>query len=206
MVALGNLGLNAVLDFAFYRFGTWGIPLSTARVQHRLRRSRSSVLLHRRLGGLDDGAIASPCGGSSLASALRRGGLVRSSGSRSTPRSGGRSRRRSCRSARRCSRPVSPTGRPVACFRCASCRRYSPCGAAPAAAERIWTRTTSATSRSSRTSTTASRRSPIASSSSRRRSRRATCATSCSTRWTSSASAGSRSRRRPSACTGRATS
>ena len=26
-VALGNLGLNAVLDWAFYRVGTWGIPL-----------------------------------------------------------------------------------------------------------------------------------------------------------------------------------
>ncbi len=31
-VALGNLGLNAVLDAAFYRFGTWGIPLSTSLV------------------------------------------------------------------------------------------------------------------------------------------------------------------------------
>jgi putative peptidoglycan lipid II flippase len=30
VVALGNLGLNAILDFAFYRFGTWGIPLGTA--------------------------------------------------------------------------------------------------------------------------------------------------------------------------------
>ena len=29
-VALGNLGLNAVLDAAFYRFGIWGIPLSTS--------------------------------------------------------------------------------------------------------------------------------------------------------------------------------
>ena len=26
-VALLNLGLNAVLDWAFYRFGAWGIPL-----------------------------------------------------------------------------------------------------------------------------------------------------------------------------------
>jgi putative peptidoglycan lipid II flippase len=32
IVALGNLGLNAVLDAAFYRFGTWGIPLSTTLV------------------------------------------------------------------------------------------------------------------------------------------------------------------------------
>ena len=30
VVALGNLALNAILDFAFYRFGTWGIPLGTA--------------------------------------------------------------------------------------------------------------------------------------------------------------------------------
>ncbi len=29
-IALGNLFLNAVLDFAFYRVGTWGIPLATA--------------------------------------------------------------------------------------------------------------------------------------------------------------------------------
>jgi putative peptidoglycan lipid II flippase len=31
-VALGNLGLNAVLDALFYSFGTWGIPLSTSLV------------------------------------------------------------------------------------------------------------------------------------------------------------------------------
>src|SRR5438067_7662044 len=32
MVALGNLGLNAALDAAFYRFGTWAIPLATSIV------------------------------------------------------------------------------------------------------------------------------------------------------------------------------
>jgi putative peptidoglycan lipid II flippase len=32
LVALGNLGVNAALDAAFYRFGVWGIPLSTAVV------------------------------------------------------------------------------------------------------------------------------------------------------------------------------
>jgi putative peptidoglycan lipid II flippase len=31
-IALGNLGLNAALDGAFYRFGTWGLPLSTSVV------------------------------------------------------------------------------------------------------------------------------------------------------------------------------
>ena len=29
-IALGNLFLNAVLDYAFYRWGVWGIPLATA--------------------------------------------------------------------------------------------------------------------------------------------------------------------------------
>ena len=32
VVALGNLALNAGLDAAFYRFGTWGIPLATSVV------------------------------------------------------------------------------------------------------------------------------------------------------------------------------
>jgi putative peptidoglycan lipid II flippase len=31
-VAFGNLGLNALFDLIFYRFGTWGIPLSTSLV------------------------------------------------------------------------------------------------------------------------------------------------------------------------------
>ncbi len=31
-VAMGNLGLNAALDAVFYRFGIWGIPLSTSLV------------------------------------------------------------------------------------------------------------------------------------------------------------------------------
>ena len=68
------------------------------------------------------------------------------------------------------------------------------------------TRHRSATSRSSRTSTTASRRLPTVCCSSRTRSASVTCATSCSTRWTSSVSAASRSRRKPCASTGRGTS
>ena len=57
IVALGNLFLNAVLDFAFYRYGVWGIPLSTAFVN--LAGSWALfVLLRRRLGGADGGAIA----------------------------------------------------------------------------------------------------------------------------------------------------
>ncbi len=56
-VALTNLGLNAALDAAFYRFGTWGIPLATAVVNV----AGSAVLLmlmRRRLGRLGFGAIA----------------------------------------------------------------------------------------------------------------------------------------------------
>jgi len=57
MVALGNLFLNALLDWWFYRYGVWGIPLSTAVVN--LAGSWALfVLLRRRLGGVDGGAIA----------------------------------------------------------------------------------------------------------------------------------------------------
>ena len=56
-VALGNLFLNALLDFAFYRFGTWGLPLSTA-VVNVAGTAALIVLLRRRLGHLDGAAIA----------------------------------------------------------------------------------------------------------------------------------------------------
>jgi putative peptidoglycan lipid II flippase len=55
-VALGNLGLNAALDAAFYRFGTWGIPLATSVVN--LAGSAVLVtLMRRRLGRLGFEAI-----------------------------------------------------------------------------------------------------------------------------------------------------
>ena len=73
---------------------------------------------------------------------------------------------------------TGPAGRPA--------RRHTP--------PRPWT--TSATSRSSPTSTTASRPWPTASSRSPAPSTRRKCRRRCSTRWTSSASAGSRSRPR----------
>ena len=66
-----------------------------------------------------------------------------------------------------------------------------------------WIPVTSATSPSSRTSTTASRRWRIASSRSPARSRRARWKRRCSTRWTSSASAASPSRRIRSGCSTR---
>ena len=55
-VALGNLGLNAGLDFAFYRFGTWGIPLATA-VSNIVATGVLLVLMRRRLGRIGGAAI-----------------------------------------------------------------------------------------------------------------------------------------------------
>jgi len=55
-VALGNLGLNAGLDAAFYRFGTWGIPLATSLV-NVAGSAVLIVLMRRRLGRLGVGAI-----------------------------------------------------------------------------------------------------------------------------------------------------
>ena len=51
-VAAGNLGLNAVLDAVFYRFGIWGIPLSTSLVNI----AGTAALLYffrRRVGGFE---------------------------------------------------------------------------------------------------------------------------------------------------------
>jgi putative peptidoglycan lipid II flippase len=51
-VAFGNLGLNAALDGVFYRFGTWGIPLSTTLV-NIAGTAALLDLLRRRLGGIE---------------------------------------------------------------------------------------------------------------------------------------------------------
>jgi putative peptidoglycan lipid II flippase len=56
-VALGNLGLNAVLDFAFYRFGTWGIPLATA-VCNVVSTIALVALLRGQIGRIGGSAIA----------------------------------------------------------------------------------------------------------------------------------------------------
>jgi putative peptidoglycan lipid II flippase len=53
-VALANLGLNAALDAAFYRFGIWGIPLATSIV-NVAGTLALLVLLRRHLGRLDLG-------------------------------------------------------------------------------------------------------------------------------------------------------
>jgi putative peptidoglycan lipid II flippase len=57
-IALGNLFLNAVLDFAFYRFGVWGIPLATA-ICNIAGTWALLVVLRRRIHRVEGGAIAS---------------------------------------------------------------------------------------------------------------------------------------------------
>jgi putative peptidoglycan lipid II flippase len=57
VVALANLALNAVLDAAFYSFGTWGIPLSTSLV-NIAGTGALLILLRRRLGRLELGETA----------------------------------------------------------------------------------------------------------------------------------------------------
>ncbi len=57
VIALGNLFLNAILDFAFYRVGVWGIPLGTA-VCNVAGTWALLVLLRRRLGRMHGGEIA----------------------------------------------------------------------------------------------------------------------------------------------------
>ena len=55
-VAFGNLGLNAVLDAVFYRFGIWGIPLSTSLV-NIAGTGALLVFFRRRMRGFELGAV-----------------------------------------------------------------------------------------------------------------------------------------------------
>ena len=57
-VALGNLALNAVLYFALYRVGPWGIPLAIS-VANIVGTAALLVLLRRRVGRIDFGSILS---------------------------------------------------------------------------------------------------------------------------------------------------
>ncbi|HEY8028435.1 MAG TPA: murein biosynthesis integral membrane protein MurJ [Gaiellaceae bacterium] len=68
-VALGNLFLNGVLDYAFYRFGVWGIPLATA-VCNVAGTWALLVLLRRRLGRMHGGEIAQTVARVGLVSAV----------------------------------------------------------------------------------------------------------------------------------------
>ena len=71
-VALGNLGLNAVFDAIFFRFGTWGIPFATALV-NMAGSGILLVLMHRRLGRLGMGAILDSVARILVASAVLAG-------------------------------------------------------------------------------------------------------------------------------------
>ncbi len=68
-VALANLGLNAVLDAAFYHLGTWGIPLSTTLV-NVAGASLLLFLMRRRLGRIDLRRTLSALGRIVIASAF----------------------------------------------------------------------------------------------------------------------------------------
>jgi putative peptidoglycan lipid II flippase len=68
-IALGNLFLNAVLDFALYRVGTWGIPLATA-ICNIAGTWALLIALRRRMRRIDGGAIASTTVRVAVASAV----------------------------------------------------------------------------------------------------------------------------------------
>jgi putative peptidoglycan lipid II flippase len=69
VIALGNLFLNGILDYAFYRFGIWGIPLATA-VCNVAGTYALLVLLRRRLGRIDGDGIATTVTRVSVVSAV----------------------------------------------------------------------------------------------------------------------------------------
>jgi putative peptidoglycan lipid II flippase len=69
IVALANLALNALLDLAFYRFGTWGIPLATA-VVNMAGTVALFVLLRRRIGPMEGRQTANATARILVASAL----------------------------------------------------------------------------------------------------------------------------------------
>lgn len=71
-IALGNLFLNGVLDFAFYRFGTWGIPLSTAIV-NIAGTVALLIMLRRQLGRIQGRATAGAVGRILVAAVLVAG-------------------------------------------------------------------------------------------------------------------------------------
>lgn len=52
LIAVGTLGLNAVLDVALYRVGIWGIPLATS-VVNVVGAGFLAFFLRRRIGGID---------------------------------------------------------------------------------------------------------------------------------------------------------
>ena len=55
-IALANLGVNAALDAAFYRYGTWGIPLATSFV-NMAGTVALIVVFRRRIGRMNGRAL-----------------------------------------------------------------------------------------------------------------------------------------------------
>ena len=132
VVALGEPLPERAPRPRFYRFGTWGIPLATAVVQHRRHGRARRAPAPPRSAGSTARAIAATR--SRRSSSPRRSSRVVAYGVwRPLDSALGRSFPAQVVSlglgARRVGRGVSR--RPVARFGCASCRRYSPCAAAP---------------------------------------------------------------------------
>ena len=71
-IALGNLGLNVVLNAALYRVGVWGIPLATSIV-NIAGTLALLAFIRRRLGRVDGTAIASSYARITLAAAAAAG-------------------------------------------------------------------------------------------------------------------------------------
>jgi putative peptidoglycan lipid II flippase len=72
VVAVGNLGLNVVLNAALYRVGVWGIPLATSLV-NIAGTAALLVVVRRRLSQVDGRALASSYARIVLVSALAAG-------------------------------------------------------------------------------------------------------------------------------------
>jgi putative peptidoglycan lipid II flippase len=72
VVALANLAVNAGLDAAFYRFGVWGIPLSTS-IGNLASTGALLWLFRRRIGRLELGELTGALGRILLAGAILGG-------------------------------------------------------------------------------------------------------------------------------------
>jgi putative peptidoglycan lipid II flippase len=72
VIALANLALNAALDAAFYRFGTWGIPFATSLV-NIAGTALLLILLRRRLRRIEFSQTASATTRIVVASAILAG-------------------------------------------------------------------------------------------------------------------------------------
>ena len=161
VIALANLALNVALYAVFYRVGTWGIPFSIS-LANIAGVGMLLFALRRTIGRIDLSETVRSFVLVCRVRPARSHELRRLARPRRGPRPLLPRATRLPQSSR--SLPAAPsTWQRAGCSGCASWRRYSPCGAAGAKADHAWTRTRSATSRSSPISTMGSRRWPIAS-------------------------------------------